>query len=573
MTAFDDLGLREELLRTLEEENLEAATALQAAVIPVLRRGGNLVARAGSGAGKTLAYGLGVLDRLPVTPTAEENEEDEENTPVGARILLLLPTEEEAEHAAVSLFPYAQAAGFSITTADGSWATPLERAEVLVATPGSAMEAVRGSAMKLDTLEALIIDGARAIQELGAWELVDTLLDHVPRDAQRVLFTSALTEEIEDLVDRRIKRALRYPPAPAVADAEPPAPEGEVGYVVAAEREKIELLARLLSGRREGDVPPVLHCRTDERAAQVAELLTMRGFLVGELSDQDSDVAVVAAGTSRAELVEDAGVEPARTISYDVPSDAETLRARHAGDPKAVIFVEPRELAHLHDITAQALLVPRAFTAPADVPTAHSARLEQFRQDLQQALREEDLAAQILVLQPLLDEHPAVEIAAAATALLRSRRPTAAAAAAVQPLRAATPAAAAPGAAVSPPRSDAGPAPATFVRLYVGVGNRDGLRPGDLVGAIAGEANIPGSRVGKIEIRDNFSIVEVQAEVAEQVIAAVNGTTIKGRSVRVDYDRGADRARRTPERGGPPTGRGREAGSRPRPPVRRPREE
>ncbi|MBA2245485.1 MAG: DbpA RNA binding domain-containing protein [Gemmatimonadetes bacterium] len=573
MTAFDDLGLRDELLRTLEEENLEAATALQAAVIPVLRRGGNLVARASSGAGKTLAYGLGVLDRLRAAPSGGEAEEDEEEASGGTRVLLLVPTEEEAEHAAVSLFPYVQATGFSITAADGSWATPLARAEVLVATPGSAMEAVRASAMKLDTLEALVIDGARAIQELGAWEMVDTLLDHIPRDAQRVLFTSALTDEIEDLIDRRIKRALRYPSAPAVADDQPPVPDGEVGYVVATEREKIELLARLLSGRREADVPPVLHCRSDERAAQVAELLTMRGFLVGELSDPDADIAVVAAGTSRAELVEEGGIEPARTISYDVPPDAETLRARHAGDPKAVIFVEPRELPHLHDIARQALLVPRAFTAPADVPTGHSARLEQFRQELQRALREEDLAAQILVLQPLLDEHPAVEIAAAATALLRSRRPTPAAAATTQTLAAAAPAAAATGAAVSPSRTDAGPAPATFVRLYVGVGNRDGLRPGDLVGAIAGETNIPGSRVGKIDIRDNFSIVEVQAEVAEQVIAAVNGTTIKGRSVRVDYDRGADRARRAPERRGPPSERSREGGSRPRPPVRRPRGE
>jgi ATP-dependent RNA helicase DeaD len=90
------------------------------------------------------------------------------------------------------------------------------------------------------------------------------------------------------------------------------------------------------------------------------------------------------------------------------------------------------------------------------------------------------------------------------------------------------------------------------------VGSRDGIRPGDLVGAIAGEANIPGSAVGRIEIRDTFSIVEVQADAAEKVIRAVNGTTIKGRSVRVDYDRAGDRARKP----GGPRGAGGGAGPR-----------
>ncbi|MEW5928252.1 MAG: DbpA RNA binding domain-containing protein, partial [Gemmatimonadota bacterium] len=107
-----------------------------------------------------------------------------------------------------------------------------------------------------------------------------------------------------------------------------------------------------------------------------------------------------------------------------------------------------------------------------------------------------------------------------------------------------------------------GPAPSAIARLYVGVGSRDGIRPGDLVGAIAGEANIPGSAVGRIEIRDTFSIVEVQADAAEKVIRAVNGTTIKGRSVRVDYDRAGDRARKP----GGPRGPGGAGGGGPRGP-------
>jgi ATP-dependent RNA helicase DeaD len=87
------------------------------------------------------------------------------------------------------------------------------------------------------------------------------------------------------------------------------------------------------------------------------------------------------------------------------------------------------------------------------------------------------------------------------------------------------------------PKAPAGAPPTTYARLFVSVGKRDGARPGDLVGAIAGESGIPGGKIGRIEIRDTFSIVEVEADVAERVVRAVNGTTIKGRAARVDYDR------------------------------------
>src|SRR5690606_25810174 len=103
MPTFEDIGLRPELLRTLEDEEIERPTALQQAVIPALRRGGNLVARASSGSGKTLAYGLGVLDRLRPLDTSDE---EDEGTPL--RMLVLTPTREGAERVAISLAPYAQ---------------------------------------------------------------------------------------------------------------------------------------------------------------------------------------------------------------------------------------------------------------------------------------------------------------------------------------------------------------------------------------------------------------------------------------------------------------------------------
>jgi ATP-dependent RNA helicase DeaD len=528
MTDFRDLGLRDELLRALEDEDIGQPTALQRAVVPVLRRGGNLVARASAGAGKTLAYSLGVLDRLDA-----RSQEDEA---VQARVVILRPTPEAAERTALSLFPYAQNVGMAATVPGGSWGTPVDAAEIVVATPEAVLAAVRGSTFKLEAVETVVVDGASAMEELGQMEVLETLLDHLPREAQRVLLSTTLTASLEDMVDRRVKRALRYPPEAAVPEAREAAPRhGEIGYVVVREAQKLELVSRALAGREAGGSPPVLFFRTDERAALVAEALTTRGFVLGELGDEDADAVIAAAGTTREELAEGAGEETGQTISFDVPPDEEALLARHQGDADAIVLLEPAQLAHLREIANRAGYGVRSVSLPITAPAVRE--VSDFRDRLRTALREEDLGAQLLVLEPLFDEFSPAEIAAAAIALLRRR-----------PASGPTPSAAAPRAAAGPaahavPATESGPAPATWARLFVGLGSRDAIRPGDLVGAIAGEADIPGSSVGRIDIRDNFSIVEVQAEVADKVIGALNGTTMKGRSIRVDYDRGGDRGR------------------------------
>lgn len=546
MPSFDDIGLRDELLRTLEDEELDRPTALQAAVLPTLRRGGNLVARASSGSGKTLAYGLGVLDRL--RPDTEASDED------GAaltRMVVLTPTREGAERVGLALAPYVQSVGFAVAAAGGAWGTPLAAAEVVTGTPGDVMDAVRTSALKFDRLEALVIDGASAIASLGGLEMVDSIMDLIPRDAQRVVLTTALPEEVEDLVARRVKRAIRYPAEPAVPDETPPAPlEGRIGYVLLSAAQKLEVLARQLGAGEEGGTPPILFLGSDERAAQLAEQLSVRGFVVGAIDDADADVAVVSSATTRAELLAEADGGLGQTISFEVPADAETLLARHGGDDDAIVLLEPREVPHLREIARMARLRPEP--RPLPLGSEVGAELAAFRDSLRKALREEDLGAQLLVLEPLLDQYPAHEVAAAAAALLRRRpQPATPAAPPAETFRAASNAGAQGGSSAPAGRparggAGAGGAPATWTRLYVGVGSRDEVRPADLVGALAGEADIRGAQIGKIEIRDNFSIVEVEAAVADRVIRAVNGTTVKGRSVRVDYDRGAERAKRGP---------------------------
>jgi ATP-dependent RNA helicase DeaD len=569
MASFQDLGLREPLLAALEDAGIERPTALQAAAIPVLRREGNLVARAGSGSGKTLAYGLGVLDRIE--PRAAADDEDEDAAEAGGtRVLVLSATPEAAERAALELVPFAQAAGLSVAASGGGWGTRSEAADVLVATPGEVMEAVRTSAVKLEALEAVVVDGAAEIESLGGWESLETLFDHVPRDAQRVIVTSQMSDAVEDLASRRVKRAIRYPSAPAdPASMEPvAAPTATVGYVPVGAGDKMDMVARLLGGGR-GDTPPVLYCRTDERAAELSETLTLRGFLVSDVEDPDADAVVLG---SSAGDDEDEDAPSGQVISYDVPADEETLRARHGGEDPGFVLVEPRELAHLRDIAKRAGFFAQPAGIVGEEPVSGSAELRAFRGELRRALREEDLAAQMLILEPLFEDFTPTEIAAAASALLRRKRPAASAADALPPAAAA----AREGRTTASMRpapgghADAGGAPSAFTRLFISLGERDGVRANDLVGAIAGEANIPGSAIGKIEIRDTFSIVEVPADAGGRVISALNGTTIRNRSVRVDYDRprgaggpgGGPGGMRRLDRGGGDRGGGTRGGGR-----------
>ncbi|HET9983049.1 MAG TPA: DEAD/DEAH box helicase [Longimicrobiales bacterium] len=492
---FSDLGLRPGLVRAAEEAGFAGPTPLQEATIPVLRRGANAVVEASSGAGVTAAVGLPLLDRL-----AEVREGGE-----GERLLALVlaPTEDAASRLAEALAPFALAEGLRVAAQAPGWA-PAAGADIVVSTPARALEGVQTSALKLDGLEALVVMGASSLFALGGAEALDTLTASVPREAQRVLVALPLTREVEDYAERHVRKALRIPPRAAEEGAGPET-TGSVAYLVVGEEEKLPAAARIIAESTD----TVVFSRTDERAADIAEALANRGFRIGALGEPETDVVVAAATAPPEEM---AGARP---LSVDVPFDAAQLRGRHA-ERGGVVLVLPRELPHLQRIAREAALavLPRRGAAPA------AGALEAFRRRVAQAAREEDLAAQLLVLDPLFDEFSPAEVAAAASALLRKR------AAAAEP-RAAEPARAA--------RTPA--APPAYVRLFISVGQRDNVRAGDLVGAIAGEAGLSGDQIGRIDVRDTFSIVEVPGEAGDRVIRALNGTTLRGRSVRVDYDR------------------------------------
>ncbi len=189
-----------------------------------------------------------------------------------------------------------------------------------------------------------------------------------------------------------------------------------------------------------------------------------------------------------------------------------------------VVVLLPREVAHLKRLGRRTGYE----TVPFPPKSVANDSVAQLRESIDRAMETEDITPYLVALEPLLARYDAAEIAAAALALLRKKTAPAAPASPAQPQRAAAQATGTP----------------SWAKLFITVGERDGLEKGDLLGAITGEAGIDGAAVGRIDIKESHSIVEVHDAVARNVIQALNGTSIKGRSARVDFDR----PRKTPAR-------------------------
>jgi len=480
------------------------ATPLQAAAIPVLRRGGNVLLHASSGSGITGAYALSLLERVG------------QGTEAGRpRALVLAPSPDGVSRAAAGLAALGSQAGVRVRALLEGW-NP-DGGDVVVATAAAALSALEASGLKLESVQTVVLADLDLIHRLGGEVAVDTLTRLLPRDAQRVISAGELTSAVEHYVEAHARRAFTIPARPADPQARAvPESRGEASYVIVPESQKPDAVVRLLLAR--GERACVVVARSERSAASLREMLALRGMLPGGAA-----VRVEAAPNAPA-----TGAD----ISFDVPFDADLLQALHRRG--GTVLVLPREVAHLRRIASEAGLTLRA-----ERLAVVESEIDDYRRTVRQAVHDEDTAAQLALLEPLFEEFSATEVAAALSALLRRRQLPA------QPSR--VPAVA--------------PAATSFVRLFISLGTRDSIRPADLVGAITGEAGIKGEQVGKIEIRDTFSVVELATGVADKVIRALNGTTLRGRSVRVDYDRKSS---------GPGTerrGRGRGSGSgRSRPP-------
>lgn len=493
MDSFEDLEVGPELVEALAAEGIERPTPLQEAAIPVLRKGNNLVLAAGPGSGLLVAWLVPLLERA-------------EPSDATLLVLALTATREVAEHLAESAARLSSVSGHTVAALGSAWAVP-QRAQVLFGTPPDVLAGIASGDLEVGAVQSLVVDQVQNIEGLEGLDVVERVIAHLSPDSQRILTALPVGPTVEDFAGRHCKRALTLP-APDMTE---PPHRGRVRFRVTPEPRETAALAVADELLAAGARHLLFFCRSEDRAADLGDYLTLHGFVAGAPGDEAVPVWLgvdALSGRSAAD-----GVEGVMAVSYDVPPDPDTLDRRHGIGTDGVILVLPRELAHLKSLGRRTGYDTVPYPPPTDkVPP----QVEQLRADLERAIGEADTAPYLSALEPLFERFDPAEVAAAAVALLRTKR-------AAAPTEAATPA-------------EAGAAPA-WAKLFISVGTRDGLRPADLVGAITGEAGVDGKAIGKIDIRESHSVVEVHDDVARRVIKSLNGTTIKGRAVRADFDR------------------------------------
>ena len=512
MNTFDRLGLSAPVVEALTAEGFEFPTALEETAVPVIRRGTSCVLRASPGAGLLVSYGAPLLDCV----------EPGRGRP-GA--IILVGEWERARGLALSLARVGWNTGHRIGALGAPWVRP-EGSDILFSTLDGLERGIRSAKVKTDAVRSLVVDGAFGIlsSTSSADRLADLLPSLAPEELQVVLVSDPFTEPVARWVDRHMHRAV-FLPAEAPGS---PAERGTLG-VVTLEEEVEMVLPRLVEGHlSEGRSHVLLFARTYDRVADLGDLLTLYGSAVGQPGEREREVWL---GVDPLEVRASLGgsEEDVAIISADVPADVDELDRRHRGPREGdAILALPHEFPHLRRMAREAGYTLR----PAVAPSPFAAGESNFSSRVRGAIEAEDLAPHLALLEPLIRAHSAAEVAAALALLLRQVEREGGGSGEAEPR-----AAEIPGPGIRPP---------SWTRLFLSVGKRDGIQAGDLLGAVTGEAGIDGKEVGRIEVRDDFSRIEVHDPVAGRVMQALNGSSIRGRSVRVDYDRGTGRSADAP---------------------------
>jgi ATP-dependent RNA helicase DeaD len=498
---FEDLGVAPELAEALAAEGIETPTPLQRDAIPIIRKGNNLVLEAGPGSGLLVGWATGLIERI-------------EAAGEGPRVLVLNSTDEAADQLAEAMARLTVGTDHRVAALGGAWVRP-ETADIVLGTPTSILRVVAENNLSLALVEAVVVDQAQLLESVGRLPGVEQVFDYLPEGTQRVLSALPITPAVADLVDRAFKRTVTIPSTMNEVTAS----RGTVRFRITPEPREAAALNVIESLLGDGARHALVYCRTEDRAADIGDYLTLHGFTAGAPGDESVPVWLgVDALEARAQAKD---VEGVVVVSCDCPADDDTLDRRHSMGADNVVVLLPREVAHLKRLGRRTGYE----TVPFPPKSGPNDSVAQLRETIDRAMETEDITPYLVALEPLLARYDAAEIAAAALALLRKKTTTASPA---QPHRAAAQATGTP----------------SWAKLFITVGERDGLEKGDLLGAITGEAGIDGAAVGRIDIKESHSVVEVHDAVARNVIQALNGTSIKGRSARVDFDR----PRNTPAR-------------------------
>jgi ATP-dependent RNA helicase DeaD len=557
---FTTLGLRPELLRALTDLGYEEPTPIQRETIPVLISGRDLLGQAATGTGKTAAFALPVLQAVDTS------------RPVPSA-LVLVPTRELAMQVSEAFFRYGRHIGAVPVAVYGG--QPIYRqlqsldrgAHVVVGTPGRVIDHIGRGSLPLDAVRTVVLDEADEMLDMGFADDIESILDSLPQPRQTVLFSATMPPRIAAITKKHLHDPVRITiPRKAASDT---ARVRQTVYVV-PRAHKPAALGRILDV--EAPEGTLVFCRTRTEVDQLTETMNLRGYraealhggmdqaqrdrVMGRLRDGTADLLVATDVAARGLDVDTL----THVVNYDVPSAAESYvhrigRVGRAGrSGVAITLAEPREqrlLGNIERLTKQTIEVGK-------VPTVADLRARQIEltvQAIRETLAGEDLDDYQQVVDALAADHSLADIALAAVKLAHAASGATTDETEIPDashlLRRSGSADGSPGKGRDGKPGEGGGrtegGPTGFV--YVSLGRNAGIRPGDLVGAIANESGLAGRQIGPIRITEKFSVVGVPEGRVNDVIGSMRNATLKGKRPQVRrYAPEPDSRRRTPHR-------------------------
>ncbi|MSO56815.1 MAG: DEAD/DEAH box helicase [Acidobacteria bacterium] len=562
LPGFDALGLTKKLVDTVIALGYEEPTPIQRETIPILVAGHDLLGQAATGTGKTAAFALPMLNKIALEREA------------GRRLqgLVLVPTRELAMQVAEAIHKYGKLLGLGVVPVYGGSAMDRQiralrgRADVIVATPGRAIDHIKRGTFALDAVKIVVLDEADEMLDMGFAEDLETILKAVPPGRQTALFSATMPPRIASIAQRHLRNPKRITIAREKTAAGKMPRVRQTAYIV-ARAHKAAALGRVLETER--PKAGIVFCRTRAEVDNLTDTLSAYGYraeaLHGGMVQRDRDKVMNAFREGDVELLIATDVAArgldiehlSHVFNYDVPAAAEgyvhrigrTGRVGRSG--VAITFVEPREHRLLRNIEALTRQKIEIATLPT-VADLRTQRLDMTRAALRELLLAGGFDDVRVVVESLTQEFDVVEVANAAVKMAHnatskgddqaipalSHAPGPASPASKDRSRDAR--GSRPPGRLVPQKGRGAAGQGKMVRIYIGGGRKLGIGPGDIVGAITGEAGISGRALGAINMTDKFATVEVPEEQADAIVRALRTTTIKGQKVTIKRD-GDDR--------------------------------
>ena len=524
VVRFEELCLTNEIYRAVKDMGFEVASPIQAKSIPVMRKGCDLIGQAQTGTGKTAAFGIPLLEKI-----------DPKNKKLQA--IVLCPTRELAIQVADEIRNLAKYLhGIKILPIYGGQGIEKQirslksGTQIVIGTPGRVMDHMRRKTIKMDHVHTIVLDEADEMLNMGFREDIEFVLSNVPEERQTVLFSATMPKPIMEITKEFQKNAEYI----KVVQKELTVPKIEQYYFEVKQKNKEEVLSRLLDIY--SPKLSVVFCNTKKQVDLLVTALLGRGYfaaaLHGDLKQEQRDRVMQGFRAGKTDILVATDVaargidvdEVEAVFNYDLPQDEEYYvhrigRTGRAGrEGRAFSFVTGREIYKLKDIMRYCKTKIYAQKIPSLNDVANT-KMETLMDDIEQIIEKEDLNKMLSVIENRINtsDYTAMEMAAAllkhCCGLTDSDKEEE---------------------KFDLEFGDTGAEETGMVRLFINIGKKQKARPGDILGAIAGESGMDGDLVGTIDMFDKYTFVEVPREHAKKVLKAMKNVKIKGKTVAVE---------------------------------------